>query len=446
MDIRHPAYAARAPEWQTCRDTFEGEEAVKARGTTYLPALSAQHDDYAGYKRRAPFFPAMGRTVEGMVGCTIRKPPAIEGGGLDYWEDLTGFGVGLARIAEAVERELLIAGRCGILGDVVNGRPRMAIVRAEDVLSWTVAEGPEGPVLSMACVKVRRYREVSAGVVEAVEEIRTYRRGRDAVVVTIETDEGERIVPLGGTMDIPLWIVDLPSGSLDLLTPPKPPLLDLANVSLAHYRAGADLAHGLHWAALPTPYVAGKGKLADGMTIGSTRVWDLPDGASAGMLEASGTGLEELARLMTRYQGQMAAIGAATLVAEPNRVAETAESVRLKAGGDHSLLHTVVSAAETGITRAMQGLARWMMDPWENLGIELNRDWLFHRIPAQDAQVLLSMVQANAITPAQFADALARGEWFPEGQSFPTPFPQPGTMARPGEGEPPPSGSDPDDE
>jgi hypothetical protein len=35
----------------------------------------------------------------------------------------------------------------------------------------------------------------------------------------------------------------------------EPPLIDLVNVNLSHYRTCADLEHGAHFTGLPTPYI-----------------------------------------------------------------------------------------------------------------------------------------------------------------------------------------------
>ncbi|MCP4248318.1 MAG: DUF4055 domain-containing protein, partial [bacterium] len=39
--------------------------------------------------------------------------------------------------------------------------------------------------------------------------------------------------------------------------PAKPPLLDLVNLNLSHYRSSADFEHGAHFTGLPTPVVTG---------------------------------------------------------------------------------------------------------------------------------------------------------------------------------------------
>src|SRR4051812_7928089 len=75
----HPLYSARIEEWERCRHSCDGEDAIKAAGEKYLPKLSEQSDaEYDGYKRRATYYEAVGRTIAGFVGAIARKPAKIE--------------------------------------------------------------------------------------------------------------------------------------------------------------------------------------------------------------------------------------------------------------------------------------------------------------------------------------------------------------------------------
>jgi hypothetical protein len=53
---------------------------------------------------------------------------------------------------------------------------------------------------------------------------------------------------------IPFWAFVKKRNSLTLQ---DPPLLDLADMNLAHYRISADYERGCHFAGLPTPIQAG---------------------------------------------------------------------------------------------------------------------------------------------------------------------------------------------
>src|SRR5213083_17900 len=78
VDTNHPQYNAAGTQWQRCRDLFEGTDAVKAQGNTYLPKLKGQkYLEYEAYKLRAVFYNGFARTVQGLIGSVFRKPPAV---------------------------------------------------------------------------------------------------------------------------------------------------------------------------------------------------------------------------------------------------------------------------------------------------------------------------------------------------------------------------------
>ena len=51
IDAQHPQYIARMNEWNKCSDCYIGEDAIKAKSTTYLPKLE-RHDDTTEGKAR----------------------------------------------------------------------------------------------------------------------------------------------------------------------------------------------------------------------------------------------------------------------------------------------------------------------------------------------------------------------------------------------------------
>src|SRR5206468_661127 len=119
----------------------------------------------------------------------------------------------------------------------------------------------------------------------------------------------------------------------------KPPLLDLVEVNLSHYRSSADLEHGRHYTALPTPWVSGM-RPDSNLRIGAGVAWVLEDPtAKAGMLEFTGQGLQALEKALESKEKQMAVLGARLLEMQP-RLQETAEAVRLRHNGDAATLST----------------------------------------------------------------------------------------------------------
>ena len=200
--------------------------------------------------------------------------------------------------------------------------------------------------------------------------------------------------------------------------PAKPPLLDLANVNLSHYRTSADLEHGSHFTGLPTAVITGH-RLEEGETlsIGSGEAWVLasPD-ARVSFLEFSGQGLGTLERLLARKEAQMAAIGARMLAPE-KRAAETAESLAIRHGGEQAVLASLALAVSSGLSGALTVVRDWAGASGP-IRYELNRDYLPNHMSAQALAAHVQAWQAGALSERSLFEALQAGEVISPGLSF----------------------------
>lgn len=348
MPVNSPRreYSSSFPKWQRARDCFEGSDAVKLGGVRYLPALDSHKRDgliaggekYEEYKLRALFFNAMGRTVEGLAGALFQVPPTIKAP-LDIMtqlEDVTMSGVVSAELfGLQTTRELLITGREGILVDVprdaATPRPYWAGYRAEDILSWKV-ESTAGQE-TLVRVVLREFPELQDPkdpfIIDSIEQYRVLTTEPDGIYKQIvfrklpsseQFVSVEEIIPTrrGDALRfIPFIFVNPFSVSAGIQ---KPPLDDLVHVNLSHYRTSADLEHGLHWTALPTPWVSGALATREGepLHIGSGVAWSLEKEGRAGMLEYTGQGLGALEKAEERKRRMMAVLGARLLEDQPS--------------------------------------------------------------------------------------------------------------------------------
>jgi hypothetical protein len=203
----------------------------------------------------------------------------------------------------------------------------------------------------------------------------------------------------------------------------KPPLLDLVDVNLSHYRNSADLEHGRHFTALPTPYITGWMEPGEGsastLRIGSGAAWTLSNPESkVGMLEFTGQGLRALEVALDHKEMQMAVLGARLLEATP-KTGETAEAVRLRHSGEHAVLGTMTSAVSQGLSKILRWHIWWMgLEPESRVaGVELNRDYFDSVMSPNEAEALMKMWQAGSITFETLYWNLQRGEWARPGVS-----------------------------
>lgn len=441
VDTQHPQYIAMSDLWQNCRDAAAGSKAVKAAGKRYLPELKDQTiDDYNAYKARASWFGATWRTIDALKGMMFRKAPEIETAGSvkSLLDDVTLTGKSLHIFAQQTALEVLTSGRVGILVDYpkqstegltraeaekLNLRPILAAYQAESIINWKTERIGNATVLSLLVLteqadlpgneyehkKETHYRVLDLVVKPAepgddtpagrVYRVRVYR-------INKEKDEDEQIgadlYPLMNGKPLP-YIPFIFLG-VDDTTPEvdEPPLIDLVDVNLDHYRLSADLKHGLHFGGLPTPWIAGytEQTSADGkpekLYIGSAAAWCFPDPqAKAGYLEFTGQGLEPISKEMGADEQRMAILGARLLSAE-KKDAETSQTAQIHRAGESSVLSSIAQTLSIGLTQALKIFSEWAGTKDDEASIEINREFLPPEVTPEELKAWLASWQAGA--------------------------------------------------
>jgi hypothetical protein len=386
------------PRWKRCRDAYEGEDAVKAAGETYLPKVDPTQDaaGYAAYKNRAPYYESVSRTVDGFVGAISRKDDQVQlpGKVAALLADLTADGVGLSEFKKKLCGETILLGRGGVLVeyDATKQRPYLTFYAAESILNWS----DNWIVLLEEFFEPAADDEYSLTSVAQIRElvleggsyvVRLWRR--EAGKASGDFGVVETIVPVtfGQPMNRLPWFWLSPVGQSAAIS--KPPLLGLVNVSIHHYRMAADLAHGRHFTALPTLYITGAAD-DDKVVVGAGAVIKLSDvNSKVGYAEFTGAGLGSLEKGIEDAEQQMAVLGAAVFAGGKKGV-EAAETARIRTSSENSLLMGVVSSVEESLKGALQYAADWVRESGDIM-LHLNRDFIDEKI---DPQTLVGMVQA----------------------------------------------------
>ena len=436
-------YANMLPRWQRARDCFDGSDSVKARGSAYLPLLDSHKNISAGglqkyddYKMRALFYNATGRTIEGMAGALFQTAPIIKAPKTiePHLEDVTLTGESAELFGLRVTRDLLLTGRYGILIDMPKeepggeeARPYWIGYKAEDIVSWRAVrkEGreylarvvlfelaeEEDPLDPFVLGEFEQYRVLD--LVDGVYTQTLWRKLPNSDKYTIfdlpviPTRRGEPLTFL------PFTFVGTTSTSSVVH---RPPVDDLVIVNLSHYRTMADLEHGRHFTALPTPWVAGSlAAKGESLSIGSGTAWALEKEGRAGMLEFSGSGLGHLAEAEREKRKMMATLGARLLEDQP-AVSETASAVGMRHAGDHATLRTIAQATEQALSLALRVHSWWAgteaspEDLKETAVYELNKEFFTTRMSPDELRSLMTAVQAEVISYETFYAQLVRGE------------------------------------
>ena len=193
----HAKYDDWLMKWTRQRDVIEGEDAVKAKGTKYLPALDGQDKTvgytgfpsdrdtipvipYSDYIKRANFLNMTSRTVESLAGAILRKEPSINWPD-QYKDELETLGVGGASVHEltdSVVNAVIGIGRHGHLvdapNDIDNALPFISEYSAESITNWKEEKIEGRRVVSM--VVLEDEPEVIVNASGETKELQTFRR------------------------------------------------------------------------------------------------------------------------------------------------------------------------------------------------------------------------------------------------------------------------------
>jgi hypothetical protein len=441
----HALYNAYSDRWKRARDVAAGSDAVKAGNEKYLPRLEAHNDaQYKKYKDRATFFNATYRVLEAMLGMLFRKPPTSDTPPvLD--EQLTNVnlkGDSVANFATKITYELLTVGRVGILNDhtqrpegydqitklqaeQLGVRATLQMYCAESIINWRTVTINNKTVLGLVVLKEEtiivdptdRFKETCEDryrVLELVDGVYIMSLWRvDGEVDKLVEAPFAPMVDGKVLNEIPFYIVG-PGGTQ--IAPEEPPMIDLIDLNVQHYRVSADYEHGCHFTGLPQPYIAGYNagtqegtEKPAAMSIGSEVVWIFSEpNAKAEYLEFSGTGLAALEKNLDRKESQMAILGARMLAPE-KKTAETATTAAIHRTGENAILANVAVATSDIMTKALTMFAKWSGNDTE-CEYELNRDFMPFLLDAPFISAIVQSYIQGAISFESMFDLFQRGD------------------------------------
>ncbi len=424
VDSHHPLYDSMSDSWQSCRDCVAGQKAIHAAGERYLPKLTDQTDsDYQAYKTRAQFFNATWRTISALSGMIFRRPPVIDVAPSvePYLDDVTMSGISFHILAQRATLEVLTTGRLGVLVDYpqqsvegmtladaqkLNLRPSMNTYPAESIINWKTTWSRNRTVLSMVVLTEsaalepdNEFEHKTETRYRVLDLFNNQYRVRVFRINDKKEDEqvGKDLFPLmnGKPLDfIPFYFI-----GVDDTTPEidDPPLNDLVDLNLDHYRLDADYKHGLHFTGLPTPVVAGYTRENENekLYVGSSSAWVFSDPrAKATYLEYTGQGLSAIQAAKASDEQNMAILGARLLSSEKKAV-ETAQTAQIHRAGESSILSAISSTISIGLTMALNTFCEWAGSPGK-WSVVLNDEFMPPEVTPQELAEWLKGWQMGA--------------------------------------------------
>ena len=426
VEYRLPEVEAMLPKWELIADCIAGQEAVKKKTVKYLPKPNPEDDSpendarYTGYITRAVFYNVTANTLSGLVGQVFNTdpvseyPPELE----PLWYDCNGSGVTLIQQSKKALTTTLAFGRCGLLVDfppaivdketkkaraftrqeVMDGvaRPTIQYYGPTDIINWRFESNGAVSRLTML-VLVEDYIikddgfEIERGTQcrrlrlnNGVYEMETWRR-------TDEKQEGP--YELAGTTTptdatgrpfnyIPFYFIGSQNNDAQI---DKPPMYDIANLNIGHYRNSADYEDSVFMVGQPTPYFSGltetwvKEVLNGTIYLGSRGAVPLPEGGQAGLIQAQPNSMVKEA--MDSKQQQMVALGAQLV--EDKQVQRTLGEAKM----ENAVISSTVTSCARNVSQAFESA---LMAAASFSGAEVNANKIIYQLSTDFAISKLS--------------------------------------------------------
>lgn len=447
---KSPAYQRMEPDWELCRDFFAGARAIRAKGVKYLPKF--EKEKQKNYERRLNArtpYNGFKRTILALAGMVMQRPPVlgddVPAAIKDYWEHIDGLDHGKVFVRRLL-RDGLITGLAGILVDYpavedpervtleqeqrLGLRPYWVFVRAEDVLSVRTMRVGSREIFTQ--LVIRECTEVDDGNFGTRERVqyRVFRNRGGAGQVTFELWEDKEGETTGKRTDVVTTLIkqesvvrgkggkpipEIPfapffAGEKEGAFECAPPLLDLANSNLDHWKVHTDRGNAISLACTPTPVRIGVGQDAPPMVLGPSSSIDIPDpNGDAKWMELTGTAFGPTKDEMQMIEQFMAAVGIAFLYGE-TRSAETATAKEMDANAQNATLTLTVDNLQDCLERALELTGMWIET--EGGSIAINREFLKILMAPEMVAQLKELRAAGDLSLNTLLETLKRGNVF----------------------------------
>lgn len=436
------------PMYSLITDCIAGSFAVKKRGTNYLPKPSPSDRSaenglrYDQYKERAVFYNVTRRTLGGLVGQMFDVDPIIElPGRLSVLEaDATGTGISLIGLGKAMARPVLSKGRAGLFVDYPdaaeavtlkqleeNGvRPTINYYEPEQIINWRKEARGAEEVYTLIVVKEPysvkddgfeqtkktqwRVMKLIGTVDPATEQL----TGESQYVCEIwrdnRTGPWRTFNPTDSTgkplSEIPFKFVGSEDNDADM---DEPPMYDLADLNIAHYRNSADYEEACFVVGQPTLVLTGltadwyNQTLKGRVDFGSRGGIPLPVGADAKLLQVAENTMAFEG--MGHKERQMVALGAKLV--EMKTVQRTATEAGLDANNETSTLTSSANNISEAITWALGVAGQYVGVTGGKF--ELDTEYEINTLTPEEQKAVVATWQAGLISWTEARARVRRG-------------------------------------
>lgn len=445
LDIVHPQYNASTAKWKTVRDALQGETAIKAGNTRYLPMPAAMqqaqttpaptftytderfsYNDhsipaYASYKMRARFPEFTDATLRGIIGLILRNPSAYRNlPRSSYLNDITPDGKSLAELELELNTEVMSVGRVGILLDISedDGFPRIVTYKTENILNWQTKGNEENLVYTGVLLRessnTGNFWDLSTdddyNLLLLINEEGYYEIGH-----YINGELDRTVVPtfLGRPLDsIPFHAL----GTMDL-TPDidSPPLWPLANLAVGIYQTDADLRNAQYMSCNPMLTLSGVDSDEIPTAIGSNVALIIENYMGKAYYPKTDTSALDHVRLYIKDKNSEAVRLGANLLGNDNSLAESGEAIRLRQSMAAATVASVVATVGKGIEKLLKMAATWIN--YSQLPeILVNKEFSSFQMTANEQIALVQSWQSGILSSETILENFRRAGMLQEGE------------------------------
>lgn len=446
VTTKHPDYSKNVYLWSKVEDVCEGQHKVKAAKEKYLPRHNKPDTSpeamaaYESYLEHAVFYGVTGKTLGSLVGGAFSKVPNFQRPDeLEYLErNANGQGVGVHQLAQAALRHILKTYRCALYVDyptvapsktraedaAKQAFPMIHVLSAKSVINWdTVIVGNQQKLSLVVIHETVSSRDQGGFKFETKNQYRVLRleesNGSHVFTIQIYTQnpdgsitEGHKTIPTDYNGKQWSYIPFTFVGAIDNTAAiESAPLLELADLNLAHYIDSADFQESVYFVGQPQFYMENVDQQMyeiikkDGLYIGCKNAFPV----KLGFAQANPNTLSQTA--MDKKWERMKELGARLVQAgSANKTATEAKS-------DEAVQHSVLSLCVVNISAALTQALRWCakfaianVDAIDSLSYEISREFSDSSFDSNLAAQIWAAAVAGKVSYATYWDYLVTGE------------------------------------
>ena len=383
INDRSEVVSAMLEASQPIRDLLAGGAHMRKRGERWLPKFTLEEqEDYKARLASTWLFNGTKKARDDMAGKVFEKPVHLadqEGQLFDWCQNIDLEGRDLSNFAFDVFKGGIEGGISFIMadapprdGDVTRGqaqamglRPHLSHIRLSDVLGWKWENIRNAPVLTQfRCMERVAKADRSEFSDETVEQIRLLALEDGRVYVRLYQKSSDDSANRGKWVVVEEYQTDMEeiqvtpfyTGRTGFMTA-EPPLADIAEINMAHWRVQSDKSSCLHKALSPLLLIKGI-DVEGGRVVNSAgyAFHSTADNAALSWAEITGSGIQAGTDELAQLEKQMQWMGLQLIMERSGVSTATGDSI------DENKSTSKLKAWADNLKDALEIALTWMAD------------------------------------------------------------------------------------